>query len=999
MADIITGKGLSLQYNTDTGNRSPQGVGNITINEVNTFPILTIHSETNTFDTYDSEYNSVLLSDKTVEPFQIVVNYLPNDPTHMFLDGMAESQGNFQCIIQYELNSDDSTITYAIVNGYITSTQLSGDKDTVVSKSYTFTPEDVIARMSTVQAYLPLLQGDYGVGANGVDIPQYEPDVPDGNSFIKVPSSQAGNPAGSDMLGIGLVDGTSAAEFAMTKTGTLSLFAKNGSTAWTRIYTATQMDARYVPLTRTINGHDLTSNVTVTKSDVGLGTVIDAPQLTVANNLSDLANKTTARNNLGVYSTGQVDTRLDNLNTALSTDISNLNTTLSTNISDVNSKVDNLSTNVSTNYVPKTTTVNGHALSSNVTVTKSDVGLGNVTNDVQLKKASNLSDVADMNATRSNLGINTIDRDTVGGYSFLYSPSFGYRFIVGNNGDWAMQNATNGARVALGINSGGTGAMNATDARTNLELFRDRRTPLPVGQNLNDYTGTYAGVYNQNLNANIQDGMNYPEKVAGSLLVLSTGAGTSCTQIYTVFNVNKAYRRAYNSENSTWSNWSSFVMSTDVIPVSQGGTGATSVAGARSALDVAGIRTSGGYTVVSSPSSGINLVLGNDGSIVYQNQSGSTLAFPISSGGTGATTASAALANLGGMPTTGGTFTGNVGVTGNLTSNNFTSNTITSVNNLSVWPGAGNTILGGYLRSQITVNGDERASTNLRVIKSTDSSTTISRLSVYQVASGSVTAQSSVFDFTSEGNVYTNGRLSLGAPRPNEWWASVQQDWTGIRLADSYDNPGNNAISAITWGYQHSNGYNLRTLLGNVGNGTNNWAHTALTQFGDAGGAGVRYWYFVPTTGDLLCNGGGAFGGAYTFQKAATSDANLKHDIEYNDGLESYENIKKFKPCTFIYNFDESERVRRGVIAQDVMTIDDEYTKFIPAAPTFDEEGNRIESDEGTYALDNNVIMMDTALALRYSIEKIETQESTIDNLQSQINELKSLVQSLFDNK
>lgn len=38
-------------------------------------------------------------------------------------------------------------------------------------------------------------------------------------------------------------------------------------------------------------------------------------------------------------------------------------------------------------YVPKTTTVNGHALSSNVTVTAADVGLGNVTNDAQTKAA------------------------------------------------------------------------------------------------------------------------------------------------------------------------------------------------------------------------------------------------------------------------------------------------------------------------------------------------------------------------------------------------------------------------------------------------------------------------------------------------------------------------------------------------------------------------------------------------------------------------------------
>ena len=36
--------------------------------------------------------------------------------------------------------------------------------------------------------------------------------------------------------------------------------------------------------------------------------------------------------------------------------------------------------------VDKTTTVNGHALSGNVTVTKSDVDLGNVTNDAQVKR-------------------------------------------------------------------------------------------------------------------------------------------------------------------------------------------------------------------------------------------------------------------------------------------------------------------------------------------------------------------------------------------------------------------------------------------------------------------------------------------------------------------------------------------------------------------------------------------------------------------------------------
>jgi hypothetical protein len=56
-------------------------------------------------------------------------------------------------------------------------------------------------------------------------------------------------------------------------------------------------------------------------------------------------------------------------------------------------------------YVPVTRTVNGHALSGDVTVTKSDIGLGSVTNDAQLKAASNLSDLANAGTARTNLGV------------------------------------------------------------------------------------------------------------------------------------------------------------------------------------------------------------------------------------------------------------------------------------------------------------------------------------------------------------------------------------------------------------------------------------------------------------------------------------------------------------------------------------------------------------------------------------------------------------------
>lgn len=96
MADIFTGNGLSLSYNTDTGNRSPQGIGNVQINEVAEFPVLEIESEVNQYDTYNSTYNSKLLAEKSANPLDIVVNYLPDDSTHQFLDEAAENQDVFQ---------------------------------------------------------------------------------------------------------------------------------------------------------------------------------------------------------------------------------------------------------------------------------------------------------------------------------------------------------------------------------------------------------------------------------------------------------------------------------------------------------------------------------------------------------------------------------------------------------------------------------------------------------------------------------------------------------------------------------------------------------------------------------------------------------------------------------------------------------------------------------------------------------------------------------------
>lgn len=315
----------------------------------------------------------------------------------------------------------------------------------------------------------------------------------------------------------------------------------------------------------------------------------------------------------------------------------------------------------------------------------------------------------------------------------------------------------------------------------------------------------------------------------------------------------------------------------------------------------------------------------------------------------------------------------------------------TSTINDASLPGTGATVYGGILKSQYTVNNVEKAFFQFQLAKRIEWNYSIARLTVSQVAGNGDTAQSNYFDFMSDGNMYTSGKLVLGPPNVSSWWNAAQPIAAALYTPTPTDGPGNGAIAGLSWGYQHGGGYNLRTIWGNVGNGTSAWANTAMTQFGDSGST-IRYWYFVPATGDLVTStsGNGGFAGNYAYQKSATSDATLKHDITYDDGQASYENIRKMKPCTFVYNGDYFDRVRRGIIAQDALRdIDREYVKLVPAAPEFDEDGNRCDKDD-TLALDNNVIMMDTALALHHAIAKIEMLTTQVAHLQAEIKALKA---------
>lgn len=94
----------------------------------------------------------------------------------------------------------------------------------------------------------------------------------------------------------------------------------------------------------------------------------------------------------------------------------------------------------------------------------------------------------------------------------------------------------------------------------------------------------------------------------------------------------------------------------DVVSIEHGGTGATSVAGAREALGLG--RSTGALPIENGGTGGTDEQSARDnlglGGVATED------VVPVSKGGTGATSASQALSNLQAMGTAGGTFTGSV---------------------------------------------------------------------------------------------------------------------------------------------------------------------------------------------------------------------------------------------------------------------------------------------------------------------------------------------------
>lgn len=236
---------------------------------------------------------------------------------------------------------------------------------------------------------------------------------------------------------------------------------------------------------------------------------------------------------------------------------------------------------------------------------------------------------------------------------------------------------------------------------------------------------------------------------------------------------------------------------------------------------------------------------------------------------------------------------------------------------------------------------------------------------------------------------YTGKTQQMGWDDPNYWGNALV--WGEI----IGDNDGGWA-PGLSWGTQSTGGYPLRATWGLIPQGNNAWPFCSLRLRGD--GDFFCNFQFQPASNDITT---WSSTGNYVFQKAANCDRDLKHDIIYTDGKESYDRVMQWLPTMFKYNGSNIQRF--GLIAQDLLKIDPEYVKLIPGGDIFadvigvNEEGEEyvdrqivVDKADDTLALDNNVIMADLACAFRYQADKV-------NKLEQELTELKKLVHKLVN--
>lgn len=138
-------------------------------------------------------------------------------------------------------------------------------------------------------------------------------------------------------------------------------------------------------------------------------------------------------------------------------------------------------------------------------------------------------------------------------------PTTGCYLQLDATGRWGYYSPVDNCWKALAIAQGGTGATDATTARTNLAAMHEQKSSLG-DTDLDTLTAAYSGFYWQGASSKATTGLHYPCNYGGALIVLKNGNHTNgATQLYYPYNsTGLYYMRTYCADHETWTDWAKF---------------------------------------------------------------------------------------------------------------------------------------------------------------------------------------------------------------------------------------------------------------------------------------------------------------------------------------------------------------------------------------------------------------------------------------------------------
>lgn len=134
--DIFSGANLQVEVGTNTDSTTPATDFEV-IPEVNTFTTSGFESVVISVKTFNSAYDRKLLGTKSIPDISLAVNYLPDNAVHQKLEQLADQQARCQIKLSYFDDATKSEGFYVTYVCFVSSTTIGGDKDEVVTKTFT----------------------------------------------------------------------------------------------------------------------------------------------------------------------------------------------------------------------------------------------------------------------------------------------------------------------------------------------------------------------------------------------------------------------------------------------------------------------------------------------------------------------------------------------------------------------------------------------------------------------------------------------------------------------------------------------------------------------------------------------------------------------------------------------------------------------------------------------------------------------------------------------